>query len=310
MTTNTDLSSNMINISELSPFYQGKCNLKCDFSFLYNLSSCSVSNDSSNLWFSYDNNPNGNPQASYNGIEYNVFYVIVSSPSIHLFNGQQTPAELTIVHAPRVTGSFLCVSIPIISITDALSSLITPSSQLLNDMIGQSIQSVPNNGENATLNLPSYSLEFLVPKKRYFTYMDSVSNTQWVVYGINNALQLKQEYALGLSKIISSSYENFLGSEHGTGNIPLFMSQNPPLDLKSTTSSDEIYIDCQPTGSSTEETKVTYVASSSNQNNIMFFIYVIFFLTVLLVIYMIFSYLMHPNKESISFASIKNQFMQ
>jgi hypothetical protein len=87
------------------------------------------------------------------------------------------------------------------------------------------------------------------------------------------------------------------------------MSQNPPVDLQLKSSSDEIYIDCQPTGTSTEETNVTYVSSSSNQSSVMFFIYVIFFLIVLLVIYMIFSYLMHPNKESLSFATIKNQFV-
>jgi hypothetical protein len=311
MSTNSDISLNQINISESSSFYQGKCNLKCDYSFLYNLSSCYASNTGANLVFSYDMNPNGNPQASYNGIEYNVYFILISAPSFHLFNGQKASAELTIYHTPTVAGNFLMVSIPIITITDALSSLITPGSQLVNDMIGQAIELAPNENESATLNLPSYSLEFIVPKKRYFTYSDNDANVQWIVYGINNAIQIKEATALQLAKIIPrGDVDNTLFMEQ-TKNInpPLFMSQNPPLDLKLSSSSDEIYIDCQPTGSSTEETKVTYVSSSSNQNSVMFFIYVIFFLIVLLVIYMIFSYLMHPNKESISFSSIKNQFM-
>ena len=266
----TNPSSSAINISESSPYYSGKCNLKCDYSFLYNLSSCNVTNVNNSLFFLYDNKPNGNPQASYNGIEYNVEYVLITAPSSHLFNGEQTAAELIIYHYPIITGNAsLIVSIPIISIADAMSSLITPSSQLVNDMIGESIKLVPKSGETATLNLSSYSLEYVVPKKRYFTY--TVNNQQWVVYGVNNAIQILETYAVGLKKILSETTAVLYKNQP-----PLFMSQNPPLDLQMTSSSDEIYIDCQPTGTSTDETNVTYVTSSTSQNSVMFFIYVIF----------------------------------
>jgi len=306
MSTNTDTSSNLINISESSPYYSGKCNLKCDYSFLYNLSSCNVTNvENTCLFFSYDNNPNGNPQASYNGIEYNVDIIVLYAPSYHLFNGQRTTAEIFICHIPVISGNaILNVSIPITSISNAMYSLITPSSQLINDMLKQSIQLVPKGGETATLNLPSYSLEYVVPKKRYFTYTDTTENVQWVVYGVNNAIQIIEGIAFELTKKILTNSTDF-----GRPNqSPLFMSQGPALDLQMTSSSDEIYIDCQPTGASTDETKVTYVTNSSSQNGVMFFIYVIFFLIVLFVIYMIFSYIMHPNKESLSFATIKNKF--
>ena len=304
----TDASSNIINISESSQYFKGKCNLKCDYAFLYKLSSCNVYNDGNMLMFSYDNNPNGNPQATYNGVEYTVYAVLITNKSVHLFNGQQTPSELIIIHFPVASGNtLLYVSIPIISIADALSSLITPSSQLVNDMIEQSLQLVPNISDNATLNLPSYSLEHVVPKKPYFTYTysDTFENAQWIVYGVNNAIQIKETLAEQLKKIVPYDSDISIGDN----NLSIFMSQSPPLDLQPSSSSDEIYIDCQPTGSSTEEEKVTYVSSSNNQSSVMFFIYVIFFLIVLLVIYMIFSYIMHPNKDSLSFASIRNQIM-
>lgn len=310
MSTNADSSSKMVNISETSPYYSGKCNKKCDYSFLYNLSSCKVTNiGNSALIFSYDNNPNGNPQASYNGIEYNVDDVMIIAPSYHLFNGQKTTAEMFIVHSPVISGNaLLIVTIPITTISNAMYSLITPSSQLINDMLEQSIQLVPKSSETATLNLPSYSLEFVVPKKRYFTYTATNENVQWVVYGVNNAIQIIEDIAFALNKnILTEGTSDFLPRP----NQPplLFMSQGPAVDLQMTSSSDEIYIDCQPIGSSTEETNVTYVTSSRSQNSVMFFIYVIFFLLVLFVIYMIFSYIMHPNKESLSFATIKNKFV-
>ena len=306
MSTNTDPSSNMINISETSPYYSGKCNMKCDYSFLYNLSSCNVTNiENTMLKFSYDNNPNGNPQAGYNGIEYNVDEVIIIAPSYHLFNGQQTTAEMFVVHSPVISGNaILIVAIPITTISNAMYSLITPSSQLINDMLEQSIQLVPKGGETATLNLPSYSLEYVVPKKRYFTYTATNENTQWVVYGVNNAIQIIEGIAFALTKKILTEPSDWANNQY-----PLFMSQGPAVDLQMTSSSDEIYIDCQPIGSSTEETNVTYITSSRSQNSVMFFIYVIFFLLVLFVIYMIFSYIMHPNKESLSFATIKNKFV-
>jgi hypothetical protein len=378
----------LVNISEDPLFLNGFCDLKCDYSFYYQLSICRVHPNSGNtsLHFTYEANSNGTKQVLYNGIEYNVSGIFIYSPSLHYFDGNQVEAEIQIVHqAVLGNGSPLVVCIPITSssgsipnykgthlvedmITNAVNVINTTNriennlrnverninveesdiksniSQIegelpkihkkrddsqqnsLRDELSSlqqqilSIEKYSNNLEKQpqVLNITNYTLEYLVPGKTpFFSYTNTNDNAYYIVYGMNNAIFVDSTVMQNLQSVVSPYYTNptyndTIVSPNITASIyPLFLNQTGAVNLLTTNLSDEIYIDCQPTGSSTEQTNVTTSTTSSTtlqKSSTLFFIYVVFFLFVLFLIYMIFSYITHPDKKNFSIGSIKNPF--
>ena len=186
----------------------------------------------------------------------------------------------------------------------------------------QQLSNVKNQVDNNlnqphVLNVTNYTLEYLVPGKTpFFSYTNTNDNAYYIVYGTDNAIFVDPNIIQNLQSVISPYYTNptyndTIVSPNITANIyPLFLNQTGATNLLTTDLSDEIYIDCQPTGSSNEQTNVT--TSTTNEppkaSSVKFGIYVIFFLFVLLIIYMIFSYITHPDKKNFSIGSIKNPF--
>lgn len=342
----------LMNISETSPYLNGLCDLKCDYSFYYHLSTCSVypyaSTGNTSLIFTYENNTNGTKQVLYNGIEYNVGAIYLCSPSTHFFEGNLAEGELQIIHeAVLGNGSLLSVCIPITT-----SSGSTPNdkgSKLLRDMIinavniigttEQEMSSFNNevvNSENMTgnaslrdalkemqfrydsvlsntpqiLNIKNYTLENIIPKSPFFSYTDTNANINYIVYDINDAIMVEPNVIQQLQSVISPYYSNPTYNTNGTGNVyQVFFNETGATNLLTTNLSDEIYIDCQPTGSSTEQTNLTTATNESGKtSSVMFSIYVMFFILVLVVIYMLFSYITHPDKKNFSVGNIKNPF--
>jgi hypothetical protein len=175
-----------------------------------------------------------------------------------------------------------------------------------------------NLNQPQVLNITNYTLEYLVPGKTpFFSYTNTNDNAYYIVYGMNNAIFVDSTVMQNLQSVVSPYYTNptyndTIVSPNITASIyPLFLNQTGAVNLLTTNLSDEIYIDCQPTGSSTEQTNVTTSTTSSTtlqKSSTLFFIYVVFFLFVLFLIYMIFSYITHPDKKNFSIGSIKNPF--
>jgi hypothetical protein len=343
----------LMNISETSPYLNGLCDLKCDYSFYYQLSICSVypyaSTGTTSLIFTYENNTNGTKQVLYNGIEYNVGAIYLYSPSFHFFDGNLAEGELQIIHEPVLgNGLPLIVCIPITTSSGSIPN--NNGSTLLQDMIinavnivetteqeisnfnneigGVEIEDQNNYAVNnqmsyiqnqydsaltntpQVLNIKNYTLENIIPKSPFFSYTDTNESVNYIVYGMNDAIMVDLYYIEILQGVISPYYSNPTYDTNGNGNVyQVFFNQTGATNLLTTNLSDEIYIDCQPTGSSNEQTNIT--TSTSNEppkNSVMFLIYVIFFIFVLFLIYMLFSYITHPDKKNFSVGSIKNPF--
>jgi len=188
--------------------------------------------------------------------------------------------------------------------------------------IESQLSSVKNQVDNYlnqphVLNVTNYTLEYLVPGKTpFFSYTNTNDNAYYIVYGMDNAIFVDPNVIQNLQSVVSPYYTNpayndTIVSPNITANIyPLFLNQTGATNLLTTNLSDEIYIDCQPTGSSNEQTNVTTATTTTTlqQSSTLFFIYVMFFIMVLVVIYMIFSYITHPDKKNFSIGSIKNPF--
>jgi hypothetical protein len=167
-------------------------------------------------------------------------------------------------------------------------------------------------------NVP-YKLESIVPVKRpFFSYTNTNDNTYHVVYGMTDAIFVEPYVIEWLQSSINPIYttsnstynDNVVASNTSANPYPLFLNNGGATSLLTNNLSDEIYIDCQPTGSSDEQTNVTTSTTTGEpkESSVKFAIYVIFFIMVLVVIYMIFSYITHPDKKNFSIGSIKNPF--
>lgn len=233
---------------------KGECNLKCQYSFQYSNSSCVVRNNATNIQLSYDKT--NVPPVSFNSNKYNVENVSMYSPSIHKFNVNFTDGEIVIYHYPESGGQPLYVSIPIMS-----SGTTSGSSSLISNLVQAISTSAPSQGATSNLPVSNYNLNSIVPNKPYFSYTDT-SNNNWIVYGKEHAIALSQSNISVLQNTLSPANSAVLCP----AGPPVYMnSKGPAADV----SGSDIYIDCQPTGASTEQT-TTQSNSGGSSNSVDF----------------------------------------
>jgi|688.fasta_scaffold563998_1 carbonic anhydrase len=231
------MSTQNINIS--SKNVSGKCDLKCSYNFKYTECNLTAKNNGVSIGLTCDNS-NVSP-VTYNNNKYSVQNVTIYSPSIHTFNGSSAAGEIVIVHSPVSGGSNLSVSIPISS-----SSESSTATNLLTEIIQSVSSGAPAQGENTNLNISGFTLQNIVPNKPFYSYTDSTTN--WIIFDILNAIPLNSSTLTNLNKIIKPFPIPTPGTQ-------LFYNSSGPNTTKI---GEGIYISCKPTGSSKEETAVTY----------------------------------------------------
>ena len=235
------MSTQSIDISKKN--VSGKCDLKCAYNFQYPESNTTAKNQGVLINLSYDNSKT--PPVTYNTQKYTVAQVIISSPSLHLFNGATTDAEIIIVHTPVKGGPELLVGIPIKS-----SSESSDASYLLKEIIDITGTNAPSQGESTNLSISGFTLDKIVPNKQYYSYTSNKDD--WIVFGILDAIPLNSATITTLQKIIKPYPVPMTGGE-------LFFNTSGP---NSTKVGEGIYISCKPTGSSNEETTVEYTKNT------------------------------------------------
>jgi hypothetical protein len=237
------MSTQNINIS--SKNVSGKCDLKCSYNFKYPECSLTAKNYGVLIYLTCDNSKV--PPVTYNTQKYNVAVIEILSPSIHTFNGALAAAEIIIYHSPVSGGSTLAVSIPIVS-----SSESSTASNLITEIIQSVSSNAPASGEPTNLNISGFTLQNIVPNKPFYSYTDT-SKTDWIVFDSLNAIPLSSTTLTTLSEIITPYPIPTPGTQ-------LFFNSSGPNTTKI---GDGIYISCKPTGSSTEETAVTYTKNDT-----------------------------------------------
>jgi len=232
------MSTQIIDVSKKN--ISGKCDLKCAYNFNYPESNITAKNRGVLINLTYDNSKT--PPVTYNTQKYTVTKIIISSPSLHLFNGATTDAEIIIEHTPVKGGPEFLVGIPIKS-----SSESSDASYLLKEIIDITGTNAPSQGESTNLSISGFTLDKIVPNKQYYSYTDNGKN-DWIVFGILDAIPLSSDTITTLQKIIKPYPVPMTGGE-------LFFNSSGP---NSTKVGEGIYISCKPTGSSNEETTVEY----------------------------------------------------
>lgn len=211
----------------------GICNLKCDLAFSYPTSNCTASNYGNSINLTYENGTT--PPVKYNNLDYNVQSVEIVTPSRHLYNGEEVPGEVYINHVSTTGGPALAICIPIMQ-----GSI---SNKMLEDIILQVSTGAANAGENTVVKT-DYNLKNIVPVKPFFNY--NAANTEWVVFGMAESIKLISTTIETLKKLVTPLSPIIDGSK-------LYVNTFGP---NKTNNDGQIYIDCQPTGSSEETTNV------------------------------------------------------
>lgn len=228
----------------------GECNLKCDYSFNYPISNCSATNKNTFISLTYDTT--SVPAVKFNNSSYNVSQILLVAPSIHKFNGSNVAAELIITHTPIAGGNSLNVCIPIV---DGGSS--TKATTILESIISTISTQAPASGDSTNIILNDFTLNSIVPNTAFYSYVDS-KNDNFIVYGINDAININQSSLKTLQSIVNISKDIIFKS----GSL-LFIN---PAGPSQQTGDGQIYIDCQPTGNSEEITEITNVKPGVNMD--------------------------------------------
>jgi carbonic anhydrase len=225
----------------------GKCEYKCSYSFSYNNSSCVATNRGDYLSLSYDKS--SSPPVLYNSTGYDVQEIRIYIPSLHSYNDSKTDGEMVIVHSSNTGANPLLVCIPIKS--NNTSSI---SAMFFKTVIDTVADSAPSDGESTTVNIPKYNLSAIVPRKPFFSYSATEpyqpcsSSVEYIVFTpLEASLDMMPETLTTLQSIIQSNpYDIKTGPN-------LFFNEKGPGQGSA---GNDIYIDCQPVGSSDETTEV------------------------------------------------------
>jgi hypothetical protein len=237
-----------INITQQNIY--GNCDLKCSYNYKYTDSNSIATNKGVYLSLSYDKGTTS--QVIFNNQKYYVSNINIYNKSLHKFDGNYVNSEIIIEHTPEFGGDLLFVCIPIIK---SLNN--SQASNILSEIIKIVSNNAPREGENVNLNIPTFNLSNVVPKKPFYAYTGTDGlKGQVVVFGLNYAIALNSSIIDILTKILKPyplivSGGNLFFNKIGPNNIQL---------------DDGIYISCQPTGSSKEETQVSYGSSNYNNN--------------------------------------------
>ena len=216
----------------------GTCNYKCAFSFDYPVSSCTATNAGNNITLSYTDSTS---PVTFNKTKYNITSCYIYSPSLHSYNNVQADAELFIMHTPTSGGQGLMVCIPI-----STNGTSNAASNTIGEIISAMSKGAPSQGGSTNQGITDFTLNDFIPMKEFYNY--SGNGSDFVAFGMQNAIYISQSNLDAMNKIITP-----LGAVVFPSGPSLFVNPDGPTKGAGVNGSD-IYIDCQPTNASDEET--------------------------------------------------------
>lgn len=222
----------------------GKCDLKCSYQFAYSeMGNMTMTNNGTMITIDARSSQDQN-HVKYNMQKYIPTTVSIVCPSIHLFQGTPTAAELWITHSPTVSGPVFHVGIPIIASGGGGDPQLTNIIQTMSS-------NAPSMNETCTLS--SLSLQDWVPSKPFFSFTEesgsgnSGGSSDWIVFGRSDALSI----SLASLETMKTMIQPFITSSPSSDLFYNLLGPNSVSD------DNGIYISCTPTGSSDTEIAVT-----------------------------------------------------
>jgi hypothetical protein len=230
----------------------GECNYKCDYSFNYQKSNSTAINKGSHLILTYETFPT--PPVVFNYEKYNIQDISLYAQSFNTYNGSPASGELAILHTPINGGIDLVVIVPITT-----SGTTTKSSQILTEIINMVSVGAPAENDQTNQGIPEFSLNELIPKKPFYTYKIEAN---YIVFGIQDSITLDPTVFAKLANCIPGDNTAIINTmRNTTTNSKLIINSSGPSMLTTGDGTNDIYIDCKPTGNSEENQEVVNVKS-------------------------------------------------
>jgi hypothetical protein len=237
-------NQNPIDISKSNVY--ANCEQKCFYGFDYSNTLLIAKNLRSELLFTCENSQA--PPVTYNNLNYNVASFSLFAPSLHQWMGAKVDGEIIIEHIPVYGGKNLYTCIPLRKTSSTSNA---SNSSLITEIITETSKNAPGNGDTFNLTINNFNLQNIVPLAPFYNYYGKSKsyNGDFIVFDKTSSISLSSKtFSLLKSLIKPSSIVMFGG----------FLYYNPKGPNQNAT---DIYISCQPTGSSNEPVQ------NQDQNN-------------------------------------------
>ncbi len=250
------------------PTFATACSLKCKYS--YNYPATELQGIHKNEYISYRVNPKQNTPVQYGDSNYDVEEFRIYHPSLHKFVGDKADAEMIIIHRNNMGSEKLLVCIPMV-----VKDVANDNTIMLDNIISEVARRANSNENSTVINLAGFTLNKFIPKKKPFIIYKGTTpyspctnaTVNYIVFTKSDAITITPGSMKTLSTIVAPQKYN-VKSDPKSG---FFYNKDGPT--LGTSMSDDIYIECKPTGSDGEvlvPTASAWSMSSLNMNtNIM-----------------------------------------
>lgn len=224
-----------------------ECSLRCSYKPIYTTTRVDGRNNIGNLEYSFGGEQSG---TIYNGKAYTAMSMLLFRPGLHIFDDDtvSVSAELVINHTSD-GGEVLNVCIPV----EGGGTDTTILGNLINDTLVLPQDSV----DPTRIDIKEFTLSTLIPQDSFYSYLgknifQSCNNdtVNFIVFHKDAAIKISTSIMTNVSNDITTVFAdsairdvNYYFNAMGTTNEAFI-------------STDDLYIDCRPTGSSDETTTV------------------------------------------------------
>lgn len=218
------------------------CDKKCDIAFDYPNTSVTARNQGDYIRFSFDKS--STPPVLFNKEKYDVQAAMLFQPSLHTFSGSKAAAELIIIHNNLMSSRTLLVCVPI-------QDTATKAGEL-DALINQVAQKANTLDSSTNINLSGFSLKKIVPSSPYYFYNGTLpyspcnGNNDIIVYGKEHSAKISTSTLTNLKQFLTMSTYDTHDAQGG-----FFYNKDGPSNFTGN-SADDIYFECNPTGSDGE----------------------------------------------------------
>lgn len=233
------MSKTAMNISPQN--IAGSCSFKCALSFSYpETTSVTASNDNNSIRVTIP--ATTIYPVTFNNEKYKLGFIIIFSQSLLSYNGTKADGEMLLFHSSD-TGKMLFIIVPLT--TGGVSS---PGTEIVTNIIN-AVSTGANTSGHSTNQIPNFTCNDIVPMSPFYNY-EMNDNTHVIAFSEQHGITVGDSDIATLQKIIKPDINSFFPS-----GPPLFFNKEGPST--NTGNGSDIYIDCQPTGSSEEEENIT-----------------------------------------------------
>lgn len=247
------------------PTTASKCSLKCEYSHNYQSSTIKVTHNGDYISLKPTQTLISD-QAEYRNNSYDVEEIRIYRDSLHTYVGEKADSELVIIHRNNMGNDKLLVCIPIIN-----SNVSDDNALILYNVLSEIGKRANSVGKQTTINLATFNLNKFIPKKPYILYegtqpfkpCNKESKVNYIVFRKQDAIKLMPSSIELLNNLVKKhDYKIKETPKYGF----VYNEKGPSLG---TSTNDDIYIECKPTGSEGEVLiQTTSLFSSISMNGL------------------------------------------